>query len=823
MLYVSTYSAHDKSGVMIISDAMPGALQFSGASFSVSETSGAATITVTRAGGSSGAVSVDYATSDGTANAGGDYTATSGTLNFADGETSKTFNVPLTDDAQRETNETVHLTLSNAGGAALGNPGAAVLTIVDDDAEFANLSAPAITYGTATANITGNLLGGSFTPTGQVAVTLNGVTQQAAINPADGSFTATFAANALTPAASPYAINFEYAGDAVFHALSATGSLAVNPATLTVTADNKFKTYGQLNPPLTFTYAGFVNGENAGALTGAPDLSTNADENSDAGQYPITITQGTLASVNYAFTFANGTLFIEPAAPVLKIFGGTFAFDNQPHPATGTATGVRGENLGALTFTYNGHAVAPVAVGLYEVVGAFAGNVNYRAASQSGPRVVIYDPDALTDRYQVTNLGTLGGPNSYALAVNAGNAVVGFSDTANGEIHAFLYADGAMSDLGTLGGAYSVATAINDAGVIVGYAQTATGQYHAFRYSGGAMADLGTLGGADSFAYGLNEAGQIVGDSFNAGGVTHAFLYDGALHDLGALANDADFSRAMSVNNAAQIVGQSVDAAGGARGFIAGDAIGMQDLNPLLLAGANVVVTDANGLNDGGRIAALGDANGQTVALLLKPVKPTTTSVPAVVASFSTMQQLVALTANVTAAGGGAVNQGTVTFTVRNSGGAVVGAAATSGTVTNGAATANYTLPAGAAPGDYSIEAAYNPGENFAGSAGAGALTIQKAATSVALASSVNPSAFGQSVTFTATVAAVAPGSGAPAGAVQFKINGVNAAGGLKTLVNGQASYTTNTLPAGSYIITAEYQGNASYNASSGTKSHRRR
>ena len=109
-------------------------LQFSSATYSQTE-GGAATITVTRTGGSSGAVSVGYATADGTATAGGDYAAASGTLTWADGDaSSKTFTVAINGDTNPEADETINLALSNpAGGAALGTPDTAVLTIVNDD------------------------------------------------------------------------------------------------------------------------------------------------------------------------------------------------------------------------------------------------------------------------------------------------------------------------------------------------------------------------------------------------------------------------------------------------------------------------------------------------------------------------------------------------------------------------------------------------------------------------------------------------------------------------------------------------------------------
>ena len=81
---------------------------------------------------------------------------------------------------------------------------------------------------------------------------------------------------------------------------------------LTVTAVNKNKHYGDNNPDLTYTITGFVNGENlaTSGVRGRPSLSTTARRSSNAGTYPITITQGTLTSSKYNFTFVNGTLTI---------------------------------------------------------------------------------------------------------------------------------------------------------------------------------------------------------------------------------------------------------------------------------------------------------------------------------------------------------------------------------------------------------------------------------------------------------------------------------------------------------------------------------
>ncbi|HWS89213.1 MAG TPA: Calx-beta domain-containing protein [Pyrinomonadaceae bacterium] len=115
-----------------------GQIQFGAASYTADEGAGGATVTVTRTGGSTGAVSVTFATADGTAKAGADYPAVSNfTVTFADGDTaSKTVNVPVTDDLLDEPDETVVLTLSNpTGGATLvGTPTTATLNIADNDA-----------------------------------------------------------------------------------------------------------------------------------------------------------------------------------------------------------------------------------------------------------------------------------------------------------------------------------------------------------------------------------------------------------------------------------------------------------------------------------------------------------------------------------------------------------------------------------------------------------------------------------------------------------------------------------------------------------------
>ncbi|MEE8523494.1 MAG: PQQ-dependent sugar dehydrogenase [Thermoanaerobaculia bacterium] len=114
--------------------AQAGILELTAASFTAQE-GAAATVTVSRSGGSDGAVSVDYATADGSATAPGDYVAIAGTLTWQDGDrATKSFAVALVDDLLVEGEESLTVALSApAGGAVLGNRATAVVVIADDD------------------------------------------------------------------------------------------------------------------------------------------------------------------------------------------------------------------------------------------------------------------------------------------------------------------------------------------------------------------------------------------------------------------------------------------------------------------------------------------------------------------------------------------------------------------------------------------------------------------------------------------------------------------------------------------------------------------
>jgi hypothetical protein len=134
----ATIGSQDSAGAIIVDNDSAGTLQFTAATFQAGEGAGNLVATVSRSGGTAGAVSITCAASTqggNTATAGTDYTAVSATLNWAAGDSAnKSCTVPVADDAAVEGSETFTLTLSApTGGATLGAPATATATIVDND------------------------------------------------------------------------------------------------------------------------------------------------------------------------------------------------------------------------------------------------------------------------------------------------------------------------------------------------------------------------------------------------------------------------------------------------------------------------------------------------------------------------------------------------------------------------------------------------------------------------------------------------------------------------------------------------------------------
>lgn len=141
---------------------------------------------------------------------------------------------------------------------------------------------------------------------------------------------------------------------------------------------------------------------------------------------------------------------------------------------------------------------------------------------------------ALWDGGNPTNLGAIHGPDSEAFGLNNNGWVVGKADTNPRQNlpHAFLWHDGAMEDLGTFGGPFSSANAVNDAGQVVGSAFVDDITYHAFTWQDGQMTELDTLGGS-SEALGVNADGVVAGTSMTCQHFHPVLWDDGAILDQG--------------------------------------------------------------------------------------------------------------------------------------------------------------------------------------------------------------------------------------------------------------------------------------------------
>ncbi len=126
------------------------------------------------------------------------------------------------------------------------------------------------------------------------------------------------------------------------------GVYTISPAPLTVTAVNQTMTYGGTVPPLTTSYSGFVNGDNASSLSTPPTLTTTATSTSPAGKYPITVSGA--VDRNYTFTYSPGTLTIAPASLVVTANAEKKEYGAPDPTFTYTSSGfLNGDNSGILT------------------------------------------------------------------------------------------------------------------------------------------------------------------------------------------------------------------------------------------------------------------------------------------------------------------------------------------------------------------------------------------------------------------------------------------------------------------------------------------
>ncbi len=160
-----------------------------------------------------------------------------------------------------------------------------------------------------------------------------------------------------------------------------SANMHITPATLTVTADDKTKTYGTANPALTITYGTFQNGDDENDLDTEPTASTLADTNSNVGDWTITPAGG--VSDNYTFNYVNGTLTITKANQTIT-FG---ALSDVNFGVADFTVSASSDSLLSVAFaasgacTITGNTVHLTTKGTCTITASQIGDTNWNAAS----------------------------------------------------------------------------------------------------------------------------------------------------------------------------------------------------------------------------------------------------------------------------------------------------------------------------------------------------------------------------------------------------------------------------------------------------------
>jgi probable HAF family extracellular repeat protein len=379
-----------------------------------------------------------------------------------------------------------------------------------------------------------------------------------------------------------------------------------------------------------------------------------------------------------------------------------------------------------------------------------------------------------------------------ALAINDNGQAVGWSygPGTGSMVHPVVWdSNGTPTDIGTLGTngeSYNLGTAINNSGSAVGYVQLPLSQIgfteiHAFLYQNGSRQDLGAIPGlnsggttdSNSTAWGINSNGDVVGISSPAASAVvggtggRAFLYTaGTMYDLTSL------------------------------------------IAPGSACGTGWQLENAYGINDNRQIVGVGIAPDRREHGYL--LTPTTAAAPMAITAASVASSM-----------NPSVYGQQVNFTVTLSSCAASSVTPTGNVTIYDGSTPFGTLTSSSGPvlfgtsnlsvGSQNITASYTGDNNF-GATTSPALTqvVNPAATMTTLASSSNPSSFGQTVTLTASVAAVAPGAGIPTGTVTF-LDGTTTLGTATLNSASNATLSTSSLAIGSNNLTASYIGDANF------------
>ena len=287
--------------------------------------------------------------------------------------------------------------------------------------------------------------------------------------------------------------------------------------------------------------------------------------------------------------------------------------------------------------TFGGHNGLSADVNNHDIVVGGAENDDPDPFNFGGALVGLPTPTAWQafawSNGKLHNLGTLGGPDSFAAFINDLNEINGFSftnaivnpTTGLPTVEPFIWKNGHMRSLGSLGGTWAYVANITNHSEIVGVSDLAGDAIsHAFDWKPRqGMKDLGVLGGTYSNAAWVNEAGEIVGASTTANDeAVHAVRWRrGKIEDLGTVAG-LSCSATAEINARGEIAGESWDCADPSNGHATlwepnGSGI---DLNVFLPPASDLILFETHFVNDHGEIVAVGVLpNGDQHIVVLVP------------------------------------------------------------------------------------------------------------------------------------------------------------------------------------------------------------
>ncbi|RSL18366.1 YVTN family beta-propeller protein [Edaphobacter aggregans] len=672
-----------------------------------------------------------------------------------------------------------------------------------------------------------------------------------------GTGIATLALSTLQ--AGRHTITATYLGDNNLGTSTSTPvTIVVSPKTgpsgdpyLIVTADDTSRIYGQANPAFAYTVSGtLLNGDTpATAVKGVPIYSTPASLGSPAGTYPVSIVGG-LSSLNYLTEFQDGTFTVTPTSLTVSLassanpvaYGSAVLFTaTLPIDATGTVTFYDGPTIfgtGSISGGVATQLTSSLTAGTHSITAQYGGDVNYGSAVSTAVSQVVSLATPTVTLASSLNPSTFGASVTFTAtlptdatgtvtfldgvtALGTGTIGTGIATLTTGSLAA-----GTHSITAQYGGDsnYSAAVStpvsqvVNKASSTVALASSPNPSTFGTSVTLTATIPSGATGtvtfddGATSLGTGTISGGvaTLATGSLTAGTHSITAQYGGDTNYIGAVSTGVSqvvnkatpaVTLASSLNPSTFGVSVTLTATvpSGATGTVTFDD-GATSLGTGAISGGGATLTISSLAAGTHSITAQygGDTNYTTaastaVSQIVNKASPTVTLASSL--NPSTFGVSATLTATVPSEA-----TGIVTF---DDGATSLG----TGTISSGVAS---LTTSSLAAGTHSITAQYGGDTNYNGATSSVlSQVVNKASSTVALATSLNPSTFGTGVTLTATVTSGATGT------VTFE-DGTTSLG-TGTINSGVATLATSSLAVGTHSITAQYGGDANYTAAVST------